>query len=250
MAVLSTAQRKKLPSKSFALPGKGEGPHGKGAGSYPIPDASHARNALARVAQHGSSAEKAKVRAKVHAKYPGIGRQAGGSVGPGWAPPNMGSMTRAYRQQNPLTPAQEAEGDRLRAENAIRGQAEDRFGVNAWTMPIEQLQQRQAGGPVESAGHHEKEERLLGRLAKHAEHAPPHRGHAQEKRDVRELRKMEEAEEAEYRQMGGPVTPASWSAMGHMMRRAKGGKVAPPAIGDRKLREGPPKYPRIAGDYV
>ena len=53
MAVLSTAQRKKLPSKSFALPGKGEGPHGKGAGSYPIPDASHARNALARVAQHG-----------------------------------------------------------------------------------------------------------------------------------------------------------------------------------------------------
>jgi hypothetical protein len=75
MAKLSTAARKKLPSKSFALPGKGEGPKGKGAGSYPIPDASHARNALARVAQHGSPAEKAKVRAAVHRKFPNIGKK-------------------------------------------------------------------------------------------------------------------------------------------------------------------------------
>jgi hypothetical protein len=75
MAKLTTAARKKLPSKSFALPGKGEGPHGKGAGSYPIPDKSHARNALARVAQHGSSAEKAKVRAAVHRKFPDIGKK-------------------------------------------------------------------------------------------------------------------------------------------------------------------------------
>ena len=65
MAKLTTAARKKLPSKSFAEPGKR---------AYPIQDASHARNALARVAQHGSSSEKAKVRAKVHAKYPGIGK--------------------------------------------------------------------------------------------------------------------------------------------------------------------------------
>ena len=74
MAKLKMAQRKKLKSSQFALPGKGEGPSGKGAGSYPIPDKSHARNALARVSQHGSSAEKAKVRAKVHAKFPGIGK--------------------------------------------------------------------------------------------------------------------------------------------------------------------------------
>jgi hypothetical protein len=74
MAKLKMAQRKKLKSSQFALPGKGEGPSGKGAGSYPIPDKAHARNALARVSQHGSSAEKAKVRAKVHAKYPGIGK--------------------------------------------------------------------------------------------------------------------------------------------------------------------------------
>jgi hypothetical protein len=72
---LSMAQRKALPAKSFALPGKGAGPSGKGAGSYPINDPSHARNALARVSQHGSPAEKAAVRAKVHAKFPGIGQK-------------------------------------------------------------------------------------------------------------------------------------------------------------------------------
>jgi len=74
MAKLNAAARKRLPSSSFALPGKGEGKSGKGSGSYPIPDASHARNALARVAQHGSSSEKATVRAKVKAKFPNIGK--------------------------------------------------------------------------------------------------------------------------------------------------------------------------------
>lgn len=75
MARLSMGQRKKLPSKDFALPGKGAGPSKKGAGSYPVPDASHARNALARVSQHGTPAEKARVRAKVHAKFPTIGQK-------------------------------------------------------------------------------------------------------------------------------------------------------------------------------
>lgn len=74
MAKLTTAKRQSLRSSQFALPGKGTGKEGKGAGSYPISDKSHARNALARVAQHGSSAEKAKVRAKVHSKFPGIGK--------------------------------------------------------------------------------------------------------------------------------------------------------------------------------
>lgn len=76
MAKLSSKQRNALPSKDFALPGKGEGKSGKGSGSYPIPDASHARNALARVAQHGSAAEQRQVRAKVHAKYPDIDQHA------------------------------------------------------------------------------------------------------------------------------------------------------------------------------
>jgi hypothetical protein len=89
MAVLTMAARKKIPSSKFALPGKGKGPHGKGAGSYPIPDKAHARNALARVSQHGTSAEKATVRAKVKRAFPDIGKkQLGGVVGvgrgPGW----------------------------------------------------------------------------------------------------------------------------------------------------------------------
>ena len=65
MAKLTSKARNALPAKSFALSG----------GRYPIEDKGHARNALARVAQHGSAAEKAEVRAKVHAKYPGIGKQ-------------------------------------------------------------------------------------------------------------------------------------------------------------------------------
>jgi hypothetical protein len=69
MAKLTYAERKKLPSSTFVEPGERK---------YPIPDKSHARNALARVAQHGSSSEKAKVRAKVHSKYPGIGKKSGG----------------------------------------------------------------------------------------------------------------------------------------------------------------------------
>lgn len=65
MARLTSKQRKALPKKSFALPG----------GRYPIENASHARNALARVSQFGSPEEKAKVRAAVHRKYPGIGKK-------------------------------------------------------------------------------------------------------------------------------------------------------------------------------
>lgn len=64
MAKLTAAARKKISGKNFAGPDR----------SYPIEDASHARNALARVSQHGSPALKAKVRAKVHAKYPDMGK--------------------------------------------------------------------------------------------------------------------------------------------------------------------------------
>lgn len=64
MSKLTARQRKSLPKADFALPG----------GRYPINDANHARNALARVAQHGDAAEKAAVRRKVHAKYPSIGK--------------------------------------------------------------------------------------------------------------------------------------------------------------------------------
>lgn len=74
MAKLTMKDRNKLPSSSFALPGKGSGKSGKGSGSYPVPDKNHARAALSMVAAHGTPEQKAKVRAKVHAKFPGIGK--------------------------------------------------------------------------------------------------------------------------------------------------------------------------------
>jgi hypothetical protein len=64
MSKLNAKERNAIPTKEFAGPDR----------SYPIEDASHARNALARVSQHGSPTVKAEVRAKVHAKYPGIGK--------------------------------------------------------------------------------------------------------------------------------------------------------------------------------
>lgn len=73
---LSYKARAKMPKSEFALPGKRD----KGKGGYPIPDASHARNALARVSQFGTPAQKAEVRAKVHKKFPGIGKKRGGAV--------------------------------------------------------------------------------------------------------------------------------------------------------------------------
>ena len=62
MARLSYKRRKKLPAKDFAVAGR----------KYPIEDKAHARNALARVSQHGSAEQKAAVRKKVHAKSPAI----------------------------------------------------------------------------------------------------------------------------------------------------------------------------------
>lgn len=63
MAKLTTKARSALPKKSFAVPGKK---------AYPINDANHARNALARVSQFGSPSEKKQVRAAVKKKFPGI----------------------------------------------------------------------------------------------------------------------------------------------------------------------------------
>jgi hypothetical protein len=70
MAKLTAHERQSLPKSDFAMPGKGEGPKGAGSGSYPIPDESHARNALSR---SSGKPEHAAVARKVHAKYPGIG---------------------------------------------------------------------------------------------------------------------------------------------------------------------------------
>lgn len=107
---LTAAQRQALPARDFALPGKGTGPKGAGAGSYPIPDASHARNALSRVAQHGSPAEQTTVRRKVHAKFPGIGQQfarggvAMGGMGGGMGMPSGDQEFPGEAQTDPNEP--------------------------------------------------------------------------------------------------------------------------------------------------
>jgi len=61
-AKLKAKTRNALPDSAFALPGR----------RYPIHDENHARNALARVAQHGTPAEQAKVKAAVRRRYPNI----------------------------------------------------------------------------------------------------------------------------------------------------------------------------------
>ncbi len=67
MSRLSSAMRRKMPKADFAVPSKAPE-----SGSYPVPDASHARNALARVSQFGSPSEKAEVRSKVKRKFGSI----------------------------------------------------------------------------------------------------------------------------------------------------------------------------------
>jgi len=67
VAKLTAKGRKRMKTSSFALPGR----------RYPINDRAHARNALARVAQHGTASEKARVRAAVHRKYPTMGKKQG-----------------------------------------------------------------------------------------------------------------------------------------------------------------------------
>jgi hypothetical protein len=67
VAKLSGEKRKSLAAKSFAEPEKKK---------YPIEDKAHARNALSRVAQSGTPAEKAKVKRAVKKKYPSIGQNS------------------------------------------------------------------------------------------------------------------------------------------------------------------------------
>lgn len=62
---LTTKERNNIPGKEFAGPNR----------SYPINDKAHARNALSRVSQFGSSALQSKVRAAVHRKFPDIGKK-------------------------------------------------------------------------------------------------------------------------------------------------------------------------------
>lgn len=73
MSKLSAADRKAMSKNAFAVPAKAPG-----SGSFPIPDASHARNALARAS---GKPEQGQVDAAVHRRFPGIGAKVQGRPG-------------------------------------------------------------------------------------------------------------------------------------------------------------------------
>lgn len=75
MAKLTAAQRKRISASNTAVPSKRTKSGGAVSGSYPIPDISHARNALAR---SSGKAVAAQVRRKVYAKYPQLRQGAKG----------------------------------------------------------------------------------------------------------------------------------------------------------------------------
>ncbi|MDX3230617.1 hypothetical protein [Streptomyces sp. ME19-01-6] len=60
---MTAKKRRSLPKSSFGVPSKRK---------YPLDTPGRARNALARVSQHGSSSEKAQVRRAVRRRYPSI----------------------------------------------------------------------------------------------------------------------------------------------------------------------------------
>lgn len=66
MAVLTAASRKKIKPSKFAVPGR----------KYPIQDISHARNAMSRVRQYGTAAERKQVYSAVAKAYPGLAKRS------------------------------------------------------------------------------------------------------------------------------------------------------------------------------
>ena len=64
-------KRSRLKATTFAIrPSKGS------PGKYPMPDRSHARNALARVSQYGTPKEKRAVARAVKRKFPALGKRS------------------------------------------------------------------------------------------------------------------------------------------------------------------------------
>lgn len=63
MAKIPSKTRTAMKSSSFAIPSQRK---------YPIPDKSHAANALARVSANGTPAQKAQVRRAVAKKFPSL----------------------------------------------------------------------------------------------------------------------------------------------------------------------------------
>lgn len=103
-AELSDAARENIPASEFAVSKRlakksGDEVRAGEEGKYPIPDRAHARNALARVAQHGTPAEVAAVKAKVKKAFPDIdvGGEKDAAAVPNWLknPTLIGALTGA-----------------------------------------------------------------------------------------------------------------------------------------------------------
>lgn len=112
---LTPQGRDQIAEHNFALPDE----------RYPIHDISHARNALARVAQHGSAEEKAKVRAAVYRKYPSlrpISKSQGTRRVATVAVRHAGKLLMGKRRDNGLwtTPGGHLEPDEDFPEGALR----------------------------------------------------------------------------------------------------------------------------------
>lgn len=60
-------KRSRMKPSSFAIPSKRK---------YPIGDQAHARNAISRVGQHGTAAEKRAVYGAVRRKYPSLAKRS------------------------------------------------------------------------------------------------------------------------------------------------------------------------------
>lgn len=102
MANLNAAARKALPKQDFAVPQKAGTPQGKAkGGSYPIPDKSHARNALARSSGKPVAGQ---VRAAVAKKFPGLGKPKGkGSKSPNVKSASANIQSRINRKSKTKT---------------------------------------------------------------------------------------------------------------------------------------------------
>jgi len=123
---LKAKDRKKLPKSDFAVPEKAPA-----SGSYPIPDASHARNALARAS--GKPVE-ARVKAAVHRKFPQIGQEEAAKDGsPGvpafaTATPREAGHDASMSQSGLGGPATGAKRRKPRSDSRAEG------GASAYTI--------------------------------------------------------------------------------------------------------------------
>lgn len=71
--MVTAKKRAEIPTKKFGIPSKAKTAEAKKeSGNYPIDTPKRARNALSRVSQHGTPAEKASVRSRVKKAYPSI----------------------------------------------------------------------------------------------------------------------------------------------------------------------------------